>query len=65
MADLVPTEHHLKASWIMAYDLYPVQTLETKRQVLETAAAEEWQLVFEHSPTLASTRIRADGSLEK
>jgi glyoxylase-like metal-dependent hydrolase (beta-lactamase superfamily II) len=31
VADLLPTRHHIPLPWIMAYDLYPMQTLETKR----------------------------------
>jgi glyoxylase-like metal-dependent hydrolase (beta-lactamase superfamily II) len=28
VADLFPTRHHLPLAWIMAYDLYPLQTLD-------------------------------------
>lgn len=54
LADLVPTPSHLKTPYVMAYDLYPKQTMEVKPRVLHQALAEEWLLVFEHS-----ARVRA------
>ncbi|MDH3457821.1 MAG: MBL fold metallo-hydrolase [Gemmatimonadota bacterium] len=53
LGDLVPTTAHVPLPWIMGYDLEPLVTLETKRQVLERAAAEGWLLVFEHDPVHA------------
>lgn len=49
LADLVPTPSHLKTPYVMGYDLYPVQTMIMKEEVLHQAYAEEWLLVFEHS----------------
>jgi len=53
LADLVPTSAHLPLPWIMAYDVEPLRTLETKRAVLAEAAAKGWRLVFEHDPSVA------------
>ena len=33
LGDLIPTISHLPLPYIMGYDLYPLQTLETKRKV--------------------------------
>lgn len=60
LADCVPTSHHLPLPWIMAYDLYPTQTLETKRRVLPQAAREGWVLFFEHDPSVQAARIEMD-----
>jgi hypothetical protein len=54
MADLIPTTAHLPLPWIMAYDLEPLRTLETKRTFLRDAVAGEWRLVFEHDTTVVS-----------
>jgi len=54
MADLIPTTAHLPLPWIMAYDLEPLRTLETKREFLRDAVAGEWRLVFEHDTTVVS-----------
>ena len=45
---------------IMAYDLEPLATLETKRGLLSRAAQEHWTIVFEHDPTVALGRIEKD-----
>ena len=47
-ADLVPTTAHVAYPWIMAYDLYPMQTLENKKTWLPRAAAGGWLAIFEH-----------------
>ena len=60
LGDLVPTSAHLPAPWIMGYDLAPLVTLETKKQVLARAAREGWQLVFEHDPACARGWVVVD-----
>jgi glyoxylase-like metal-dependent hydrolase (beta-lactamase superfamily II) len=60
LGDLVPTAAHLPAAWIMGYDLEPLVTLETKKRVLGRAAAEGWELIFEHDPAVARGRVVAD-----
>jgi glyoxylase-like metal-dependent hydrolase (beta-lactamase superfamily II) len=49
-ADLIPTSSHLPLPWLMSYDLYPIQTVETKRRFLERQREEGWLLFFEHEP---------------
>lgn len=58
---MLPTVSHLPLPYIMGYDLYPSQTLETKRWVLDKAFEEEWLLVFEHDPKIAAGVVRKDG----
>ena len=48
LGDVVPTTHHLPLPWIMGYDVEPLVTLESKRQLLAEAEASGWLLVFEH-----------------
>jgi glyoxylase-like metal-dependent hydrolase (beta-lactamase superfamily II) len=50
LGDLIPTVSHLPLPYIMGYDLFPIQTLETKRWVLDRAFEEKWLLLFEHDP---------------
>jgi len=61
VGDLIPTAAHLPLPWIMAYDLEPLRTLETKRAVLARAAAEGWLLVFPHDPVRAWGVLHVDG----
>ena len=44
----------------MGYDLYPLQTIETKRWILHRALEEEWLLVFEHDPKVQMGHVRKD-----
>ncbi len=46
--DFMPTRHHLALPWIMALDLYPMDTLEAKRSLLPRAVAEDWLVAFTH-----------------
>jgi glyoxylase-like metal-dependent hydrolase (beta-lactamase superfamily II) len=61
LADLVPTVAHLPLPWIMGYDLEPLVTLESKRQLYGRAEAEGWLLVFEHDPAIAAGRLAREG----
>ncbi len=58
LADLVPTAAHLPYPWVMAYDLYPLQTIESKKRWLPLAAAENWLCIFEHDPETVMARLR-------
>ena len=65
VADLLPTRHHIPLPWIMAYDLYPLQTLETKRKWLPRMAKENWIVVFGHDPDVAAASLHErDGKIE-
>jgi hypothetical protein len=44
----------------MGYDLEPLVTLATKKRLLARAAADEWQLVFEHDTEVARARVAPD-----
>lgn len=57
LADLVPTSAHVPIPWIMSYDLYPLQTLETKKLWLPRLAAEKWLCIFEHDADRPAGRI--------
>jgi glyoxylase-like metal-dependent hydrolase (beta-lactamase superfamily II) len=61
-ADLMPTAAHVDVPWIMAYDLYPMETLEFKRGFVREAAVREHLIFFEHDAQTAAGYIRQDGS---
>ncbi|WP_173044427.1 MBL fold metallo-hydrolase [Nitrospira sp. KM1] len=60
LGDLIPTVSHLPLPYIMGYDLFPVQTLETKRWILDRAFEERWLLLFEHDPLVQAGYVRRD-----
>jgi len=57
-ADLIPTTAHVNEPWIMAYDLYPMNTLAFKRTFLRDAIDGEYLIFFEHDPAIAAGYIR-------
>jgi len=50
ISDLIPTSAHLDVSWGMAFDLYPLQTIESRKQYYAEAIPERWLTVFTHDP---------------
>lgn len=59
-ADLVPMRAHVPLSWIMGYDLYPLETLAAKKKLLPQAARENWTCLFYHDPDSPVCRIVDD-----
>ena len=57
-ADLIPTIAHVDEPWIMAYDLYPMDTLAFKRTFIRAAIDGEYLIFFEHDPVVAAGYIR-------
>lgn len=60
LGDCIPTVSHLPLPYIMGYDLFPLQTLETKRWILDQAYEEGWLLIFEHDPRIAMGYVHKD-----
>jgi hypothetical protein len=47
-ADLLPFAAHLPLPWVMAYDMFPLTTLQEKKIFLNEAADNDYILFFEH-----------------
>jgi len=60
-ADLLPTIAHVDVPWIMAYDLYPMDTLDFKRAFIKEAIEREYIIFFEHDPAIPAGYIRQEG----
>lgn len=58
VSDLLPTRHHLPLPWIIAYDLYPLTTLETKRKWIGEFVRDGWTVVLGHDPDFPSGTLR-------
>jgi glyoxylase-like metal-dependent hydrolase (beta-lactamase superfamily II) len=50
MADLLPSIGHIPLPYVMAYDMFPLTTLQEKKAFYEEAVAGEYVLFFEHDP---------------
>jgi methylmalonyl-CoA epimerase len=62
VADLIPTTAHLPAPWIMGYDLYPLETLASKKAFVQEAVERHILVFFEHDLVTPAGYIhRQDG----
>jgi len=52
LGDLIPTTSHIKIPYIMGYDLYPLNIIVKKKEILKRAKKENWLLIFEHDPRI-------------
>lgn len=58
--DLVPMAAHLPYPYIMGYDLYPLDTLARRKQLIPRAVAAGWVAAFVHDPALTFARLALD-----
>ncbi|MBE0432210.1 MBL fold metallo-hydrolase [candidate division WOR-3 bacterium] len=63
--DLIPTAHHLKAQYLTAFDLYPVDLISRKKEIVQQALREKWLFVLEHDPDMVFCRLTEDGGVVK
>jgi glyoxylase-like metal-dependent hydrolase (beta-lactamase superfamily II) len=50
ISDLIPTTAHIDITWGMSFDLYPLQTIESRKQYYAKAIPEKWLTIFTHDP---------------
>jgi glyoxylase-like metal-dependent hydrolase (beta-lactamase superfamily II) len=48
MADLLPSVHHIPLPYVMAYDMFPLTSLQEKKTFLQEAVEKDYILYFEH-----------------
>ncbi|ROL57070.1 MBL fold metallo-hydrolase [Bacteroidetes/Chlorobi group bacterium Naka2016] len=59
-ADLFPTSAHLNLPYILAYDNFPLTTLQEKKEILPQAIEEDWIIIFEHDAFVKAGKIGFD-----
>ena len=57
LADLVEYASQVTPTWVSAFDLFPLETIASRTQVLERAAAEGWWCSFGHDPAASFAKI--------
>ena len=57
ISDLVPTRAHLPYSWVMSFDLYPLETLANRKRLLPQLAKRGALVVFPHDPEIPWARL--------
>ena len=50
MADLLPSQGHIPIPYVMAYDMFPMTTMNEKKMFLKEAIQNDYILFFEHDP---------------
>jgi glyoxylase-like metal-dependent hydrolase (beta-lactamase superfamily II) len=51
ISDLIPTTAHIDTTWGMSFDLYPLQTIGSKKRYYAQSIPEKWLTVFTHDAT--------------
>jgi glyoxylase-like metal-dependent hydrolase (beta-lactamase superfamily II) len=57
LADLAPYAAQVTPTWVSGFDLFPLETIASKTEVLKRAAAEGWWCSFAHDPVVAFAKI--------
>jgi glyoxylase-like metal-dependent hydrolase (beta-lactamase superfamily II) len=60
ISDLIPTSAHLDLNWVMGFDLYPLETIESRKRFYARAIPEEWLVMFTHDPHVPWTYLQKD-----
>ncbi|MDD5530181.1 MAG: MBL fold metallo-hydrolase [bacterium] len=53
LGDFIPTVSFLNKSYASAYDLYPLEIMNNKKEILQKAFEEHWLLIFDHDTKVA------------
>jgi glyoxylase-like metal-dependent hydrolase (beta-lactamase superfamily II) len=61
ISDLIPTSHHLDLTWLMAFDLFPLETIESKKRYYARAVPGRWLTIFTHDHQVPWGYIEAAG----
>jgi glyoxylase-like metal-dependent hydrolase (beta-lactamase superfamily II) len=57
ISDLIPTTHHLDVAWGMGFDLYPLDTLYSKKKFYADAVKDNWLVLFTHDPKVPAVYV--------
>jgi len=62
ISDLIPTTAHLGLTWVMGFDLFPLETIESRKSYYAQALPEQWLTVFTHDPNVPLAYVERDES---
>jgi glyoxylase-like metal-dependent hydrolase (beta-lactamase superfamily II) len=60
ISDLIPTAAHIDLSWVMAFDLSPIDTINSRERYYAKALPEKWLTVFTHGADVPWAFIEKD-----
>jgi len=58
IGDLIPTHHHLDATWVMGYDLDPVTCIANRKKFLQRAIEGDWLVLFTHDHQVPAAKLQ-------
>jgi len=56
-ADLIPTRHHFKRPYVPAVDLFPLEVVDRKTELLREASRGDWIVILDHDTEGAVGRV--------
>jgi len=62
ISDLMPTSAHIDLTWGMGFDLYPLDTIASKKEYYARALPEKWLTVFTHDAKLPWAYLEPDAA---
>jgi glyoxylase-like metal-dependent hydrolase (beta-lactamase superfamily II) len=60
ISDLIPTSAHIDLTWVMAFDLLPLQTIESRKRYYAQSIPEKWLTMFTHDPNIPWAFVEKD-----
>jgi glyoxylase-like metal-dependent hydrolase (beta-lactamase superfamily II) len=60
ISDLIPTSAHIDLTWVMAFDLLPLQTIESRKRYYAQSIPEKWLTMFTHDPDTPWAYVEKD-----
>jgi len=60
ISDLIPTTAHMDLTWVMAFDLFPLQTIESRKRYYAQSIPEKWLTMFTHDPNIPWAYVERD-----
>jgi glyoxylase-like metal-dependent hydrolase (beta-lactamase superfamily II) len=57
ISDLIPTSAHLDTTWVMGYDLDPLETIVQRKRFYQRAIPEKWLVLFTHDHLTPMARV--------
>ena len=60
ISDLIPTSAHVEVNWVMGFDLYPIETIESRKRYYSRAIPENWLTMYTHDPHIPWNYLAKD-----
>ena len=59
ISDLIPTSAHLDITWVVGFDLFPLETIASRKRFYADAVPQKWLVCFTHDPRVPWAYVEA------